>query len=234
MPPRTPPPQSMILPTLAPPDVDDSTRQNWTDPSGRTYEVVYPNPARIPFRSPGISILELPYPPTMDLSGFRYKCKSVTLFYPAGYIDDDDEGHIYWPPFDARLMLSHKDRRVLPQDVDLLQHRTGFSCRQQNPNYLSFLGPIPKECDVGPSLIAFKVPKTLKNANDGYFFRFANVSDPSITYYETATFPIFTEHITDPRDALLAALLGVGVFFMLLVGAFRLAAREQRTGSVAI
>lgn len=66
----------MILPNLFPHDIDDSTRQNWTDPEGRTYEVVYPNPARLPFRTPGIHILEMPYPPDMDLSSLWYICTS--------------------------------------------------------------------------------------------------------------------------------------------------------------
>lgn len=72
---------------------------------------------------------------TICLTLVRQGQETPFRFSPAGYMDDDGRPHVYWPPFDARLMLSHRDRRVLAEDIDLMQHRTGFSCMQQNPNY---------------------------------------------------------------------------------------------------
>ncbi|KAL1404907.1 hypothetical protein Q8F55_008518 [Vanrija albida] len=207
-----PPPPEVTPPTKLPNGgINDSTKGHWTDPndpSHPTYEVIHPNPARIPLNSLGIHFPDLPeppYPPADEpfkwQQGTERQFQWIIRLNDGGWSDE-----INWPHLYARFILSHKDKRILPEDIDLYQYRTRLTCSQPNRNFSS----------------------EVKNANDGYFFKLANVSDPSISYYESATFPIGTPRPVHDGDMLLAVLVGVGLFLMLLFGALRGAMRENR------
>ncbi|WOO78210.1 uncharacterized protein LOC62_01G001762 [Vanrija pseudolonga] len=84
----------------------------------------------------------------------------------------------YWPVFDALFLLSHQDNDVLPQELNIWLWRP-----QSDPS--KPFGPM----QLGGGGFIVDVPPNI-NASDGYYIRLANVSDSSITYYDTPKFEI--------------------------------------------
>ncbi|WOO78438.1 uncharacterized protein LOC62_02G001986 [Vanrija pseudolonga] len=197
--------------------IGDSTRRNWTDAAGKTWQVVDPNPSRLPLSPWGLWFMNI----EDEEYGFRCACVTRVVYMgrgPRWPINIEP-----WPAFDAALLLSHRYRSVLSEDLNVLSWAVdGIN----NSAFIRFGRHKGR-------LFTIHVPKHLNQTESGYFFRLATSRTGRVgTYHYSAEFGIKTyppapPPPTGPRPDLVIA-VGTLLVVVLVAGVWGYKAYRRR------
>ncbi|KAL1407924.1 hypothetical protein Q8F55_004719 [Vanrija albida] len=163
---------------------------NITTTNGEIVTIREPHPSALPLRWEG-RVFDSPNNASWWVAGSQGRFATSTSRKAAL--------ETYWPVFDAFFLLQHDDASVLPQPLNI------WLWRPQSDPAKSW-----GTMELAGGAFYVDVPSYL-NASDGYFIRLANVTDPSISYYDMPKFEIKKAGTKESGGTLLAPTLAAVV-----------------------